>query len=60
MKPSEKELKEAQEALDNMNVPSGGRFYRYIDNNGKEIEVKTPTYKPTIGSLFPCLRGSNE
>lgn len=56
MKPSIKQLKQAKDMLDSADVPTHGRFYRYMNENGDMIEDKTDD-RPTLGSLFPCLRG---
>jgi len=52
-----KQLNQAQEMMDNANVPKDGRIYRYMDEDGEMIEVKSNN-NPTIKGLFPCLRGN--
>ena len=56
MKLTEEQLIKAGEAFDKARVPTDFRFY--IDEEGNEYE--TQPYKPTIGSLFPCLKGQYE
>jgi len=50
---TKEQLIKARAAFDEARVPTNFRFY--IDGEGNEY--KTRSYKPTIGSLFPCLKG---